>query len=446
MAGSQFERLVRLFSVLVPAATGGCTDRGIDPEQFTERLCDENGYAMLDDIRPAAPADYVELRDIYADYAIPDEPEMPVALVVDASGELCRTASDPAACADAFAALPYESSMYYGRFDGSKAYRSLAHTRGDTARAATSVADLLEFLGPIDSPADAGVLAVGQLHQLVCDGGNNAAPVDDGSVLYTRTGYGCGEGDDIEQHVVHVTTEGAIEILETEFVQEGDPGCPTGVGRLPAGLCRQRRAPSRSRGPVGRFFAQVAQLETAAITAFGQLHDELAAHDAPALLQRAAARSRIEEIHHARITTALARRYGGCPVVPRVRAWQARSLAEVAADNAVEGCIRETFGAAVATAQAHRAADPAVRRALAPIAVDETRHAALSWSLHQWTQQQLSAPARKRVRQQTADALERLQHELTTEHHEQVHRVTGLPYPDQARRLFAHLRTHLSVT
>lgn len=436
MPARQLDRLVRLFSVLVPTAVAGCADRGIDEQQFTERLCDDNGYTILEGIRPAEPIDYVELRDFTL---WGGEEETPPARVLDAAGEICGTASDPGACMVAFEALPPESELSRGGFDGTF-YRSVALTRGDEASAITSAAGLREFLGPIDSLSDAGLLAVGQFHGLICDGRDNAVEVEDGYLLFTRSGGGCGEGDDIEEHVVHVGSDGTIEVIQSEIVEKTDPNCA--VGRLPAGLCRRARraAPSSA---VGRFFTEVAELEAAAVTAFAQLGDELAVHGAPGSLRGWAARSRRDEIRHARQTAALARRHGGRPVMPRVSRWQPRSLTEVAVDNATEGCIRETYGALVAHVQARRAQDPAVRRVLRRIAADETRHAALSWELHLWVQQRLSPSQRGVVKRRTGEALERLQHELTTEQAEAVHRVAGMPRPDQARVLFAGLRRQL---
>jgi hypothetical protein len=58
----------------------------------------------------------------------------------------------------------------------------------------------------------------------------------------------------------------------------------------------------------------------------------------------------------------------------------ARSLEELAVENAVEGCVRETYGALTAIWQARTAKDPSVAAAVRRIARDETRHAALSWA------------------------------------------------------------------
>jgi hypothetical protein len=116
-----------------------------------------------------------------------------------------------------------------------------------------------------------------------------------------------------------------------------------------------------------------------------------------------------------------------------------RSLLEVAVDNAIEGCVRETFGAASAHLMAKQARDPAMRRAMARIAIDETRHAALSWSLAQWMESRMTAAQRRELKRRRADAVERLEGELTAGREAHVHAVTGLPRPRQAKALYRRL-------
>src|SRR5439155_17831135 len=94
---------------------------------------------------------------------------------------------------------------------------------------------------------------------------------------------------------------------------------------------------------------------------------------------------------------ALARRFGGAYAPPTVHAREARSLEGIAVDNAVEGCVRETYGALVATYQAENAKDAAVRAAMKRIAREEIRHAALSWQLDGWLAGRLDRAARERV-------------------------------------------------
>ncbi|MDQ3370499.1 MAG: ferritin-like domain-containing protein, partial [Myxococcota bacterium] len=66
-----------------------------------------------------------------------------------------------------------------------------------------------------------------------------------------------------------------------------------------------------------------------------------------------------------------------------VPALPCRSLAAIAHENAIEGCVREAYGALVATYQAERAA-PALRAVFRRIAADERRHAALAEDVHAW--------------------------------------------------------------
>ena len=439
------DRLLRVFAAIAAPAVLGCgpgPGDGIDPSTFSEDICTDAGLRMLEAIEVDDPADYLELRSA-SQWGLPgEENEFSDPYVRDSAGEKCGGASDSQACLDAFAALPLESELVRSGFEAPE-HSSIAFTRADEVGAIVTLAGVRELLGSIDAPADAALLATMDGHSLVCGPGDDVGEVPDGYVLHTRSGGGCGESDDVFEHLVHVSSDGQIEILESELVQKGDPGCA--VGRLPAGLCRSRPTlvSQRRARPLGDFFAEVAHLEAAAVPAFGQLARELAIHGAPRSMIRAALRSRRDEIRHARVTAAIARRFGGRPVAPRVAAFSPRSLADMAADNAAEGCIRETYGALVAHVQAHEARDPALRRALRRIARDETRHAALSWELSHWARARMSVSQRRRVATATKSALDRLQVELTRPMAEDVHAIAGMPRPDRAHALFGGLRRAL---
>jgi hypothetical protein len=419
--------------VLAPLFTAGC---GIDEDQFTDDVCSNEGYDMVGAIEPAMAVDYLELRSVSA-YA--EDPQAPAPSVLDSVGERCSGASDRPACETAFAALPAATSelRVFAGYEGDDRW-SLAFTRDDEATVILQRGPLLEFLGEIDAPGDAALLASVSGHQLYCTNGNDVGPHEDGFVLYTTSGSGCGQGDHVERHVVLVHANGAIESIQTERVERADPNCA--IGRLPAGPCRLLRVVPRSASPVGAFLAEVAQLEAAAVTAFGQLAQELALHRAPRSLVRAAWRSRGEEVTHAHMMAGLARRHGGRPIAPRPAAWAPRGLVDVAADNAAEGCVRETYGALVAHVQARRASDPIARRMLGRIARDETRHAALSWSLAQWARARMSAAERRRVTRSAQHALERLALEVLQPCAPAVERALGMPRPDEARALYRRMR------
>jgi hypothetical protein len=102
---------------------------------------------------------------------------------------------------------------------------------------------------------------------------------------------------------------------------------------------------------------------------------------------------------------ALAARHGvsSAPVV--VTNDRARDLEAIAHENAVEGCVSETFGAVLGAWQAEHASDAEVAAALREIAPDELRHAALAWNVAAWIEPRLSPDARARVEAARADAI-----------------------------------------
>lgn len=210
-------------------------------------------------------------------------------------------------------------------------------------------------------------------------------------------------------------------------------GLCNGVGRRPSGL--RAACVARTRDPLGEHFAQVAHLEAASVFAFQQLRDELALHGAPQSLLRCAERSIRDEQRHARVMARLARRHGGEPVTARVRRRNLRRLERVARENAVEGCVRETFGALVATWQAEHAEDQTIRARMARVAQDETRHAALAWAVAKWADARLDAAARARVARARRAAARRLADEVTTSLPASASRAAGLPTDAQARAL-----------
>lgn len=73
---------------------------------------------------------------------------------------------------------------------------------------------------------------------------------------------------------------------------------------------------------------------------------------------------------------------------------RARTLLEVAIENAVEGCVRETYGAVQGLVEAQTSRDRGIRRAMKSIAADECRHAELAWAVHAWAMPRLNANER----------------------------------------------------
>lgn len=223
--------------------------------------------------------------------------------------------------------------------------------------------------------------------------------------------------------------------------------CPGGTGRRPAGLVA-RRGPRRAKcrkNELGEYFARAAHLEAASVHAFRIMTRELAAFGAPADLLAAVESARADEVRHAKITEELALVHGGTPEEPHVQERADRDLEAIALENAVEGCVRETFGALVASWQSAHAKDDHIANAMKDIAADETRHAALSWSVAEWALPQLEASARARLDAAMAGALRDLRLEIAAEPAPELVQLAGMPSAATARILLDELAVRLGL-
>jgi hypothetical protein len=241
-----------------------------------------------------------------------------------------------------------------------------------------------------------------------------------------REGHGCTDGS---------TTWEAGQAASIEC------GLCSGVGRRPRGLEEPRTATATTE--LGAYFARAAHLEAASVRAFRALGEELRAAGAPASLLRMAERSARDETRHARATRRIARRFGGTAPRVRVRRSGSRALAAIAVENAVEGCVRETFGALVATWQAANAGDGRIRRSMKRIAVDETRHAALAWAVARWIEPQLDDADRAEVARAKGEAVHALLRDASSDGPRALQTVAGLPRSDVAAALVRELDASL---
>ncbi len=213
------------------------------------------------------------------------------------------------------------------------------------------------------------------------------------------------------------------------------------IGRRPRGLLPSA-APAGERA-LGVFFAAASRLEAASVRAFSELATMLSNLRAPVEFLHAARAAAEDEVRHARLTAGLARRFGARPGRPRVRRARARdSLHDVAIENAVEGCVRETYGAVFASWQAAHAADGEIAAAMRSIARDETRHAALAWAIARWAAPRLSAAERRHVEGAVREAAAALDDEIAEPPDELV-TVAGLPDAATQTRLIAGLARDL---
>jgi hypothetical protein len=177
------------------------------------------------------------------------------------------------------------------------------------------------------------------------------------------------------------------------------------TGRLTAGYAAPGCRVARDEG---ERLAAMAYLEAVSVHAFHRLERELAAHGGPPSLLRDARRARRDEVRHTAMTARLARSRGASPRLPDAAARSTepvRPLFEVALENAVEGCVRETYGAVLGLVEAQASPDAELRRAMRSIAADECRHAELAWAVHAWALPRLSSAERERVDRAMRDAI-----------------------------------------
>ncbi|MBS2031945.1 MAG: hypothetical protein JST54_28870 [Deltaproteobacteria bacterium] len=178
----------------------------------------------------------------------------------------------------------------------------------------------------------------------------------------------------------------------------------TCTGRRPEGLASLAMCD----GSLGARFAQMAHLEAASVPAFRRLERELRTLDAPRALVLAARDAARDEIRHARTMATFARKHGRRPERVAHAPFRARTLLELAIENAVEGCVRETLGAAQALAESVSAQDGDWRAAMASVAEDEVRHAELAHAVDAWARSRLDANSiavLDRVQREAARAL-----------------------------------------
>jgi hypothetical protein len=253
-------------------------------------------------------------------------------------------------------------------------------------------------------------------------------------------------GVDASSYVCPPAPDGSATVALTCDVEHFDSqgGCSwtrCTTGRRPDGLQPISRPSCKS--PVAVFFGECAQLEAASIVAFERMRAELVALGAPRALTRAARRAARDETRHARVTRALAKRFGGRTLRPTFERPRPRALVDMALENAAEGLVRETFGAAIALWQADRARDSEVRRAMRQIADDECRHAELSWRVARWLHRKLTPVERERVSRRVRETVVTLRAEVSRAPDRVLREVAGLPSARQARDLLALLERNV---
>jgi hypothetical protein len=394
--------------------------------QYTAPTCEGAELSLVGIDAPVIP-DVMQLRRVMG--RAPERTQS----VVNTVGEVCKTAVNKATCETAFTALA-PTTGFASRCQQLCVDFHVATTRGDEVKALTTVEELKGLFGTIDTTQEAALLAFARGYSIAC------GRVDQGGVKKTGTsfevidtgGFACGPGTALTRFYLNVSADGEVTEKRKEVIQYGDPNCA--IGRRPPGL--ETDGAVSCDEAVGRFFAHAAHLEAASVPAFERMFEELRRLGAPAALCEGALHAALEEIDHTRRTALLARRFGAEPRGPSIEARPLRTRFELALDNAVEGCVRESFGALVAHYQAAHANDGQVRAAMVAIAEDETRHAELSWATHAWLWSGLDEAERAAVRAAQREAVTVLRQQLAAPVSPSVNTVAGLPLPHQALALF----------
>jgi hypothetical protein len=437
-------------------SVGGCADEpgGVPWKDVSPPLIEAEDYdpcvgrgagfpVRAAELRLAQPADYLAVREASAlagDVGPGDDWTRTQFTTVSEVGTACAAATS-AACAETVAKHPQQA--HSSLCVQACVEWSLVTTRGDEVRRWVTPEQILEQLGPIDSPDEALMRAASLGYSVSCADPDTpftseqatlrfVRQVEGGYELFASTTTGlCPVRT--RRHQLKVAPSGELTTVATkDFATDG--AC---IGRIPAGLVAASRGEARS---LGAYLAACAHLEAASVFAFERLADELRAHGAPSpLIDRALDAAR-DEVRHARVLGALAREHGVEPERARVEAMPVRSLEAIARENALEGCVRETYGSVVGAYNAGRAQDASLRFAMHSIARDEARHAALSHALHAWLMPQLDQAARERI----ADAQQRMIVELRSERdHTSVRELAGLPPPELAHAMLDALEREL---
>jgi len=240
--------------------------------------------------------------------------------------------------------------------------------------------------------------------------------------------------------VIEVTTDGDVNELSREELPTDRPDECAVAGRRPEGLYEKREHSARGVGP---YLAKMAHLEDAAVSAFRIIVDELRTLGAPHEFSERAQQAVRDEEKHTQQMTSLAIRFGHAPQRAVVESRDLRGLYDFALDNAVEGCIRETLGAAQARHQARQAEDCEIRRIMSEVAEDETRHAELSWDLHDWALRLLSENQRATILKAQRAALSELKLEAAAEFDVETQRICGVPHAKVTLEMIRALEENL---
>ncbi len=427
------------------AQTGGS---GGTEQQRAMLYCSESSGASL--VEGMNPVRTVDSFAMYSGVSMEWPPVRPPLEVVEQYGTPCTSSSSPESCLEivdeAVATDPTFTASDY--FEGTTYQLFMAtgpdvkHLSGMAGAASTSGEDdvlpiatapaMLEFLGEIDTPNEAALVMWLNGREIGCE------LFLDGDEWMARGRYQISDCPFTYQDFELRVGEDGSYSEQAVGEPEETGGC---AGRRPDGLCPTTPKPHGD--GVARWLAHTAHLELASVGAFLLLERELRALGAPQALLVRLRKAAADETRHATEVSELARARGGHPPEVRLAPRRARTLYEIALENAVEGCVRETWGALCAHHQALNAQDRNVSRTFARIACEETEHAELSRDLAEFFEANLDHAERERIRQAKAIAADELNRELDRDVAPELVTRLGLPTRQRALEMFSALRAQV---
>lgn len=404
-----------------PATVTTTTIRQTPTERRYGQRC---GGDLVPGLEPAQAVDYLELRlDYYPD---PSKHEI---VIAGSKGDACANAKDKSVCEKVLSGAKAKRGGQY-----------LVFLRGDEIGVVNGTATAA-FLAPIDTPEEAALTLVDTLAEntsaaavLPSCAAKDFKQTNDGWETEHTIQRTC---DEKNVTTYLVTKTGEVKTMGVKHTPP-TPGCNPhpNRGRRPEGFVLGTRDDAAT---LAGHFAESAELEAASVDAFRRLEHELRAAGAPESLRRRARRAAEDEVRHAETMTVLATRFGGSPRPFVVAMAAPRTLGAMAIENAVEGCVFETWAALLATWQAEHAGNADVRSAMKTIARDETRHAALAWDVAAFLDARLSVTDRTRVRAAREEAFARLAVMIAAEPSAELRATLGQPTASEARALFEQL-------
>jgi hypothetical protein len=356
-------------------------------------------------------------------------------------GLSCAHMPDPAGCqtlvASAIEATVNAGNVTAANLDGYRG-ESFFLARGEKGIfIMKSKQELAAFLAPIDNVAEATAVAqyFDGLNMDMCTDKRAGITCESDAFVVVANHSECGKEQWLKVKVPH---SGAAPT--TEVIEETHNMCS--IGRVPDG-CEASHQNSKQWLTIADFWSQCAGLEAASVPAFYLLAEDLRAVGAPAALIEAAIKSAEDEMRHAAEVFYLAVQAGGQSQEVRVPSRAPKSLFDMAHENAVEGCVRETFGAFVAAYQAQAATNPEARSVLVKIAEDELRHAALSHEIAAWAEPQLSDEQRLQIEFDRRQLITQLRRSVDTNHAAEIYSEAGYPGAEAATRMLDTLAASL---